>query len=511
MRADSLAGTGPFGQVGIAEVAGRIRGGEITAVEITEQALAAAHGLGTELNCFVTVDDDGARRAARLVDAELAAGLDRGPLHGIPVGIKDMIATAGLATTMGSRHFAGHVPHIDAAVVSSLRTAGAVILGKTQTHEFAYGPTSDRAATGAARNPQDPSRMTGGSSGGSGAAVAAGIVPLALGTDTGGSVRIPAALCGTVGLRPSQGAVDVQGVFPLAPTLDVVGPLAGSVADAAIGWWALSAKPEGFGARWSQCTPPRLPDGERVRNLRIARPNCDLTERVEASVRTAEQLAVDALDGISTVSGSGSVAHVAHGAHNVHFLHGGLPLPEIDETEGPYYDIQSAEAYAVHAERMRKAPELFDAEVLERLQAAAEVPGWRYVQALDIRRRLRASVLERMSAVDVLLMPTVPLEAPEIGQRDLGQLDLGQLHLGQLNSSQLNSSPATGWTGVRAALLGLTIPWSLLGFPAISVPVALPGAAMRGSVQLVAKPGQELLLLDAAALLESSLAAHAVN
>lgn len=336
--------------------------------------------------------------------------------------------------------------------------------------------------------------MTGGSSGGSGAAVAAGIVLLALGTDTGGSVRIPAALCGTVGLRPSQGAVEVEGVFPLAPTLDVVGPLAGSVADAAIGWWALSARPEGSDSRWSQWPPPRLPDPARARSLRIARPSCELTERVEASVRAAEQVAVDALAGMSAVSGAGSVAGL---------VSGDLSLPEIDETAGPYYDIQSAEAYAIHAERLRQAPELFDPEVLERLQAASEVPGWRYVQALDTRRRLRASVLERMSAVDILLMPTVPLEAPRIGQRDIGQRDTDQQ-----DGDQHGSGPATVWTGVRTALLALTIPWSLLGFPAISVPIVLPGKALRGSVQLVAKPGQELLLLDAAALLESRLAAN---
>lgn len=470
MTADSLTDAGPFGGVRIAALAGQIRRGDVTAVELTEQALAAAHGIGAELNCFVTVDDDGARQAARLADREFAAGLDRGPSHGLPVGVKDMIATSGLATTMGSRHFAGHVPLQDALVVRSLRRAGAVILGKTQTHEFAYGPTSDRAATGPARNPQDLSRMTGGSSGGSAAAVASGIVPLALGTDTGGSVRIPAALCGTVGLRPTQGSVDPEGVFPLAPTLDVVGPLAGSVADAAIGWWALSTRPESSGARWAQWAPPRSLDSGRARRVRIAQPICDLAERIEGSVRAAWQSAVDALS-----AGGACVSDV--------------PLAEIDATAAPYYIIQSAEAYEIHEERVRTAPELFEAEVLERLQAAADVRGWQYVRALDTRRRLQAAVLEKLSAVDLLILPTVPLEAPRVGQRDIDR--------------------GTGWNGVREALLSMTCPWSLLGFPAISVPVAVPGSALTGSVQLVAKPGQELLLLDVAALLEASLAGNA--
>ena len=465
MSAEVLTGVGPFGGIGIAELARRLRRGECTAVDLTEEALAAAHTWGSQLNAFVTVDDGGARRAARLADAELAAGLDRGPLHGIPVGVKDVIATSGLATTMGSRHFAGSIPAQDASVAGSLRTAGAVILGKTQTHEFAYGPTSDRAATGAARNPQDLARMTGGSSGGSAAAVAAGIVPLALGTDTGGSVRIPAALCGAVGLRPTQGSVDMAGVFPLAPTMDVAGPIAGSVADAALGWWALSSRPESSGARWSQWSAPVVPDPDRARGLRIALPDCDLLGRVGPSARGAEGTAAEVL------AAAGSVPTE-------------LALPEIDQTAALYYDIQSAEAYAIHEERVRCAPELFEPEVLERLQAAAGVPGWRYVRALDTRSRLRAAVLDKLAAVDVLLMPTVPVEAPAINQRDL--------------------DPDTGWTGVREALLALTSPWSLLGFPALSVPVPVAGARLLGSVQLIAKPGQEQLLLDTSALLESS-------
>lgn len=466
MSTESLTGVGPFAGLGIAELARRIRDGESTAVDLTEDALAAAHSWGKQLNCFVTVDDGGARRAARLADAELATGVDRGPLHGIPVGVKDMIATSGLATTMGSRHFAGDIPAQDASVVNSLRTAGAVILGKTQTHEFAYGPTSDRAATGAARNPQDLSRMTGGSSGGSAAAVAAGLVPLALGTDTGGSVRIPAALCGAVGLRPTQGSFDMTGAFPLSPTMDVAGPIAGSVADTALGWWALSTRPESSGAHWSRWSAPTVPEPGRLRGLRIGQPVCNLVDRVEQSARGAQQTAVDAL--------------AAAGAALT-----GLALPELDETSGPYYDIQSAEAYEIHEERVRCAPELFDPEVLERLEAAARVPGWRYVRALDARVRLRAAMLDKLAAVDLLLMPTVPLEAPAINQRDL--------------------APNTGWSGVREALLALTSPWSLLGFPAISVPVPAAGAALFGSVQLVAKPGQERLLLDTAALLENSL------
>jgi aspartyl-tRNA(Asn)/glutamyl-tRNA(Gln) amidotransferase subunit A len=438
-------------------------------VEITDQALAAAREYGQELNCFVAIDDEGASRAARLADQELRAGLDRGPLHGIPVGIKDVVATSGLATTMGSRHFAGHVPVADAEAVTALRSSGAVILGKTQTHEFAYGPTSDRAATGAARNPHDRSLMTGGSSGGSGAAVAAGIVPVALGTDTGGSVRVPAALCGVVGLRPTQGALSTEGVFPLSPSMDVVGPLAANVADTAVAWWALSARIDYRGMRSPGWGPEQVPNPARAKRLRFGQVGCALVQQISAGLSEALAKAVHAL-GRSGVD----VPAVA--------------VPELDACADPYKTIQSAEAFAIHAERATLAPELFDPEVLDRLRAASKVRGWEYVRALETRTQLRSAVLERTSGVDILIAPAVPVDAPAIGQRDL--------------------AGEGGWTNPRDALLSMTAPWSVLGFPAISVPVPANGSRLPRSVQLVAKPGQERQLLDAAAMLEEGLQLH---
>lgn len=464
----SLAGVGPFGGTSLAEVGARLRNREISAEELTEQALASAHLHNPSLNCFVTIDDEGALRAARQADRELEAGLDRGPLHGMPVGVKDMIATSGLRTTMGSRHFSDHVPVIDADVVTSLRQSGAVVLGKTQTHEFAYGPTSDRAATGPARNPHDTQRMTGGSSGGSGAAVAAGLVPVALGTDTGGSARIPAALCGTVGMRPTQGALPSRGAFPLSPTMDVVGPLAGSVADLAASWWALSAGSDLAGARlprWKEWTarPP-----VEVAAVRIASVDSALTQRAGQRSRAAAGLALNAL------GQSGAASRV-------------VGLPEIDQSARLYGLIQSGEAYAIHAQRVSEHPELFEPEVLERLTAASEVSGWEYVRALEERLKLRASVLERLTTTDILVMPTVPIEAPLVDQREL--------------------SGEGEWSGVREALLSMTLPWSLLGFPALSVPVPSTDSHLPDSVQLIAKPGQERLLMDVAAALESQLRA----
>lgn len=467
LTAVSLASVGPFGDASVLEVAQRIRRRETTALEVTEQSLEAVNEYGTELNCFITVDPEGARRAARDADRELALGHDLGPLHGIPVGVKDLMATSGLRTTMGSRHFAHHVPDADADAVMLLRRSGAVILGKTHTHEFAFGPTGDRAFTGPALNPLDTSRITGGSSSGSAAAVAAGLVPIALGSDAAGSVRIPGALCGVVGLRPTAGLVSVEGGFPLSHSLDVVSPLARTVSDTAVAWWALSTKTTQEGIRRPIWSPSLLPDPGRAAQLRISEVKCDLTERVASSTQVeALQFAIETL----TDSGA-SMSETC--------------IPEVDECAQPHQNILFAEAYAIHETRVKSAPELFDPEILNQLSVASEVRGWEYVQAQQTRARLRCQALERLSVVDVLILPTVPIEAPLIGQRTLAD--------------------KAGWTTVREALKSFTVPWSLLDLPAISVPVLVHGAKMPGSVQLVGKPGEEQKLLDTAAALEKAV------
>jgi aspartyl-tRNA(Asn)/glutamyl-tRNA(Gln) amidotransferase subunit A len=440
----SLAGAGPFAGKSIAELADQLRTGQTTAVRLAESALAAADEFGPALNCYVTVDHDGALRAAQQADRELAEGVDRGPLHGIPVGVKDLIDTAGLRTTMGSRHFDHHVPTSDAAVVVSLRQAGAVIVGKTHTHEFAYGPTGDVAHTGPARNPHDLDRMTGGSSAGSAAAVAAGLVPAALGTDTGGSVRIPAAWCGIVGLRPTQGAVSGAGVFPLSATLDTVGPLAGSVADTALLWSVLAGRPTS--------TPP-------VARLRVGVVRAELIEAVVPAQAQALERALAVLREAGLTIGD-------------------APVPEMAECARLYGQIQGPEARAVHADRVADAPELFQREVLERLTNAAEVRGWEYVAAMQARARLRPLFPDQVGA-DVLILPTVPIEAPPIGARDT---ELG-----------------AGWTNPTTAVLACNTTWSVLGLPAISVPI--PGDGLPGSVELVGRAGADDQLLAVAALL----------
>jgi aspartyl-tRNA(Asn)/glutamyl-tRNA(Gln) amidotransferase subunit A len=437
----------PFAGVELRAIAGWLRDGSTDPVELTERALAAIAVAQPELNAFVTVDFDGARHAAATARDELARGADRGPLHGIPVAVKDNVDTAGLVTTMGSRHFAGHVPDRDAEVVVRLRAAGAVIVGKTTLHEFAYGPTGDRSANGPGVNPHDHTRMAGGSSAGSAAAVAAGLVPLAVGTDTGGSVRIPAALCGVVGIRPSFDRVPTDGVFPLSWSLDSVGPLAGTVDGTAIGWHVLA----GVAPR------PINPTA-----LRIGLPVAPFFGRVDRTVhsgvsRLVERLAADGAE-VSPV-----------------------PVPDADELSYLYRTVQQVEAVSVHRGRMAGAPELYDQEVLARLRVAAEVTAWDYAEAVRRLHQVRAAAAERFAGIDLLLLATVPVLAPPLGARE--------------------ANVGGGWTSVRDALLAFTAGWGVLGLPAISVPV--PGAAdLPVGVQLVGRPGGDEQLLAMARVVE---------
>lgn len=428
-------GAGFFAAHTVAELGGQLRGGRCSPTDLVEHALAAAARLDKSLNAFVTVDEQGARAAARRATDELAAGRDRGPLHGIPVAVKDLVDTAGLRTTMGSRHFADRVPGRDAECVRRLREAGAVVVGKTVTHEFAYGPTGDRSATGPARNPYRPAAMSGGSSAGSAVAVAAGIVPLAVGTDTGGSVRIPAACCGLVGLRPTYGAVPVDGVFPLSPTLDSVGPIARTVGDCRLMWHVLARVEAAAGA------PPARIGWVPPETFHPAD---------DAVTRAVRRLVPDAED---------------------------VAVPPTPDLLSAYRVIQSSEAYAIHAERVATAPELFGEELLARLRLAEQVRGWQYVRALADQQRATAAAARLFEHHDLLAMPTVPITAPPVGARS-----------GRIGDTEID---------IRAALLSQTSTWGVMGLPALSMPAGMVDGLPVG-LQLVAPAGGEELLLTAA-------------
>ena len=373
-------------------------------------------------------------------------------MQGIPVGLKDIIATAGLATTMGSAHFKAHVPKEDAECVRLLKAAGAVVVGKTLTHEFAFGPTADRSVQGASRNPWEPSRMSGGSSGGSAVAVSSGMVPLALGTDTGGSVRIPAALCGIVGFKPTHAAISAQGVFPLSATLDHVGVFARGAEDVGLAYAALRAPAQTLRHNKRRSSTlltgwvPPSPFGP-----------CD--PAVVAEIRQfGEALFGQAMHDVAKVSGLAEVF--------------GSSLTA----------IQTAEAFEVHAERVAAHPELFDPEVLERLRQSADTRGWDYVRALKQRAQLQATLAVFFERFDLLAMPTVGVVAPPLGERQL----------------TLEGRSAT----VPRALLAMTRPWNVVGLPAITLPAGLVGGLPVG-LQLIAPRGWDGWLLEVAASLQA--------
>ncbi|MFF9622767.1 amidase [Streptomyces griseosporeus] len=427
----------------IEALAAALRAGETTAEALTRRTLARIAEHNGELGAFAFVDHEGALGAARLADDELLDGIDRGPLHGIPVAVKDLIDVKGLPATRGSAHFAGHQAADDAECVRRLRSAGAVIIGSTVTHEFGYGPTGDRSWHGPARNPRDMGRMAGGSSGGSAAAVAAGLVPVALGTDTGGSARIPAALCGIAGYKPAYGRLPTEGVFPLAPSLDHVGVLAATARDCRLVVQALAPQHTaphgelGAVARIGWLKPaPQAP---------VTRAVADRTRR-SLSPHDVARVPGDALGGMWDTFG----------------------------------DIQNSEAYATHADRVRDQPELFDAEVLDRLRNASRTPGWRYVRALHAREAARRNISELFERFDLLASPTVGITAPLLGRREV----------------TVNGSPCS----VRGALLALTSPWNVLGLPALSVPAGSVDGLPVG-VQLICPPEREDLLFTVAATL----------
>ncbi|MFI0482384.1 amidase [Actinomadura sp. 9N215] len=410
----------------LADLGRDLRSGDASAAGLLAHALES---VDPELNAFVTLDHEGAEAAAEHADKELASGVGRGPLHGVPVAVKDIIDVAGLPTGMGSAHFDGHVAETDAACVTLLRNAGAVIVGKTGTHEFAYGGSGDVSVNGPVRNPHDRERMSGGSSSGSAVAVAAGMVPLALGTDTGGSVRIPAAFCGIAGFKPPYGVIPTGGVFPLSPSLDHVGVLAGSADDCRIAYHALTGLAE--------AVPP--PADESVRTGRVAWIEPEAAD--PEVVRTVRALFPDA------------------------------PAEPLDlfELRRIFRAIQDCEAYEIHAERVAEAPERYQPLTLERLEQASRTLGWRYIRAFRERDEFAGQVAGLLDRYDLLALPTMMMTAPPIGETE---------------------GPFGRWA---PALVSLTCAWNVLGLPALSVPAGTVGGLPVGAQFVTRRGGESLL------------------
>jgi aspartyl-tRNA(Asn)/glutamyl-tRNA(Gln) amidotransferase subunit A len=449
-------GAGGLAYATVAELGARIRTRDLSPVELVDDLLARVERSGA-LGAFITVTADAARAQAREAAREISAGRYRGPLHGIPVSLKDLIDTQGIRTTCGSRILAGRVPDRDAAVTARLRDAGAVLIGKAALHEFAYGVTTDNPHFGRTRNPWDLDRIPGGSSGGSAAAVAAGLGPVSIGTDTGGSIRIPAALCGIVGLKPSYGRVSRHGVFPLAWTLDHVGPLVRTAEDAALVLQAIAGPdprdPTTLGQRVPEFTAAL---GRPVRGLRVGVLADDHHRLMAGDVRAAFEDALGVLRDLG-----------------IHLEEVRFPRPL--EASAAQTAIIMSEAASVHDRWLRDRPEDYGGDVRARLTRGQFVTAVQYLTA----QRARALVLDEVAALlrsyAALVVPTTPCVAPLAAQETV-TID-GVRH------------------DVRDTLTRMTRLANLTGLPAITVPCGAGAGGLPAGLQVIGRPMDEETVL----------------
>lgn len=431
-----------------------LAGGRITVSGLVEQALDAAESAQRTLHAFAAIDCEGALRAARESERRYAEGRPR-PLEGLAIGVKDLIDTQGVETSYGSAAWRGHVPSADAEIVSSLREQGAIVIGKTTTHEFAWGVTMASATFGDTLNPLDITRIPGGSSGGAAAAIAYGAVAAGLGTDTGGSVRIPAALCGVAGFKPSYGTLSTRGVFRLAPTLDHPGLLGETVDDIVVLAGALRIDVPQGNAR----AAARL---GVVREIAPVPLSNEVAGAFDAAVALlAQGFSCDMLDG-TTLDGTTLFDGVQQAFAHLVLTEGGVG----------HFRHNDAQRIAAHYGR----------ETVDRLERAKTITLGDYALAQQTRRDFTARLHRAMSAVDFLVLPTCPCTAPRVGE----------------------SSIAIGaWTGtVREALMTYTAPFNVAGFPAVSIPLPARGGGLPAALQVVAKPGRDGALLQVARQME---------
>jgi aspartyl-tRNA(Asn)/glutamyl-tRNA(Gln) amidotransferase subunit A len=451
--------------VPISELAPRLRKKEISPLEIVRACLERIEKLNPALNAFITVTAQSAMADAQQAETEIARGEWRGPLHGIPIALKDLIDTAGVRTTAASALYKDRIPQRDAFVVERLRRAGAIVLGKNNLHEFAYGGSSLVSYFGDVHNPRDIARIAGGSSGGSAASVAAALASAAIGTDTAGSIREPAALCGCVGFKPTYGRVSSSGVIPLSPSLDHVGPIAATVTDAAILLQVIA------GYDSEDVTSSNVPVAdyagalrEDPKPLRVGVPREFFFDDLDSEVATAVAKALREI--------SGMVAEVKEIK---------LHVPT-DRT------LQAAESYAYHAENIARTPELYQPETLRRIRSGENVTAAEYIQRRRELEEARRNICRIFAEVDLLVTPTTPIPAPGIA--DL-KSDPGALRPAELK------------------LLRNTRPFNVWGLPAISIPCGIMRTGLPVGVQIAGPHWREDLVLrlahafEGAAFLES--------
>jgi aspartyl-tRNA(Asn)/glutamyl-tRNA(Gln) amidotransferase subunit A len=438
----------------ISEAASRLAAGTLKSEKLTENCLAKIEALNPKLNAFITVTADAALARARQADKDIAGGRHLGPLHGIPVSLKDLIDQQGVRTTAGSQVCRDRVATADAVVTRRLRAGGAVFVGKTNLHEFAFGTTTEDSGFGLARNPVDPARSPGGSSGGSAIAIATGMSLGTVGTDTGGSIRIPAAACGIVGLKPEWGHISATGVVPLSRQLDHVGPLAASVADA----WLL----------YDAMQPPGSQIGEALtaaplKGLRLGVPTGYLFDRLDAAVERGVLAAIESLR--------------RHGAvvHDVSLAHA-------NDIATVYLHLVLGDAAEYHGRTLTTRPRDYTPNVRLRLEMARYVMAEDYIRALRGKAVITADIERALASVDVLVLPALAIPAPPIGAATM----------------PVKGGPEP----VRSLMLRCTQPFNLSGHPAMSLPCGTTPDGLPIGLQLVGHKGRTPALVQAALAVE---------
>jgi aspartyl-tRNA(Asn)/glutamyl-tRNA(Gln) amidotransferase subunit A len=448
--------------VNIEQAGEALRRRKISCTELTSEALAKVRELNPKLNAFITVTADAAISRARALDEELARGQDRGPLHGIPIAHKDLILTKGVRTTSGSKLYENDIPNYSASVVERLDSAGTVTIGKLGLHELAYGVTSTNPLFGAVHNPHNPHHIPGGSSGGSGAAVASGMVFMATGTDTGGSIRIPASYCGTVGLKPTYGLVSRFGVRPLSLSLDHVGPLTRTVRDTQLVMDVIAGHDE----RDSSSSSRQDWSFERpLSGLTVGVPENFYFDRIDPEVESAVRTAA----GACAIIGANVVA---------------VRVPDIQALNMIARLILLVEASAVFENRLAERDQ-FGEDVLALLDQGRLVPGTDYVNAQRLRKVFVTEFQRLFQRIDVLLTPATPIVAPLIGQKTV---DLG----GQPMDTRLATT--LFMRGINA-----------LGLPALSLPCGTSKSGLPIGAQLIGRPFEDGVLMGLGGALESAL------
>jgi aspartyl-tRNA(Asn)/glutamyl-tRNA(Gln) amidotransferase subunit A len=443
----------------IAEAARAIQRRELAPTELTRACLDRIARLNPRLNAFVLVTAERALADAARAEEELRAGIYRGPLHGIPVGLKDLYDTAGIETAAGSAVLRGRIPERDAAAAAMLREAGAVLLGKTNTHEFAWGTTTNNPHTGPTRNPWDPGRIPGGSSGGSGAAVAARLAPGTLGTDTGGSIRIPAALCGCVGLKPTFGRVSRAGIIPMSWQFDHAGPIARTVEDAAILLQAIAGyDPDDFATVSVPVPDYRAALVPDIRGLRIGVPRDQFFGLLDPEVLVAVEEALELFRSLGAT---------------VEDVDSGFTREQVISA----WRLVNVEGRLYHAPYLEQHPEAYSEELRNILLQPLPEPLDLATAYLD-SYRIKEGVRRVFQSVDLLAAPTTMRPASRIGEDPV-----------EVEGVRLSTG---------AAFASLTMPFNLAGVPAINIPCGFSSEGLPIGLQLAARPFDEPTLLRAA-------------